>query len=256
MCSIVVDGYKASNAYFKYRPSDNVEAVYNDLEQLSWDLKLAQTEAMIGQSSLIIIVSLYSASLSQYPCMHLPIHTPTLTHTSLQHTFSSNVEFPVHLSREAGGMVESWINGVTWRELCRDTSLDQGDLCRMLRRTVEVLRQIPQAYGVPPNIAQIAYEAADKMDRFPVADVAVDATGAVEGISTSGAKSRTPSNEYHTPSDGPFHHRSRTLTYSLMYIFTAVRCGFQCGREHCPRSRHRARDRGRREHVSPRRRQW
>ena len=50
MCSIVVDGYKASNAYFKYRPSDNVEAVYNDLEQLSWDLKLAQTEAMIGQS--------------------------------------------------------------------------------------------------------------------------------------------------------------------------------------------------------------
>ena len=52
MCSIVVDGYKASNAYFKYRPSDNVEAVYNDLEQLSWDLKLAQTEANIGQIPL------------------------------------------------------------------------------------------------------------------------------------------------------------------------------------------------------------
>ena len=84
-------------------------------------------------------------------------------------------------------MVESWINGVTWRELCRDTSLDQGDLCRMLRRTVEVLRQIPQAYGVPGNIAQVAYEAADKMDRFPVADVAVDPTGALEGSSTSGA---------------------------------------------------------------------
>ena len=225
MCSIVVDGYKASNAYFKYRPSDNVEAVYNDLEQLSWDLKLAQTEAMIGQSSLIIIVSLYSATLivivslvcvlsdtSTYALSNPHSNTPT---HSLQHTFSSNVEFPVHLSREAGGMVESWINGVTWRELCRDTSLDQGDLCRMLRRTVEVLRQIPQAYGVPPNIAQIAYEAADKMDRFPVADVAVDATGAVEGISTSGAKSRTPSNEYHTPSDGPFHHLSRTHSHIL-----------------------------------------
>jgi superfamily II RNA helicase len=53
-----------------------------------------------------------------------------------------SVEFPVHLSREAGGMVEQWVNGVSWRELCRDTSLDQGDLCRMLRRTVEVLRQV------------------------------------------------------------------------------------------------------------------
>jgi DSHCT (NUC185) domain len=34
------------------------------------------------------------------------------------------------------------VNGVSWRELCRDTSLDQGDVCRMLRRTVEVLRQV------------------------------------------------------------------------------------------------------------------
>ena len=31
---------------------------------------------------------------------------------------------------------------MSWRELCRDTSLDQGDVCRMLRRTVEVLRQV------------------------------------------------------------------------------------------------------------------
>jgi superfamily II RNA helicase len=38
--------------------------------------------------------------------------------------------------------VESWVNGASWRELCRDTSLDQGDVCRMLRRTVEVLRQV------------------------------------------------------------------------------------------------------------------
>ncbi len=101
--------------------------------------------------------------------------------------------------------MESWINGITWRDLCKETSLDQGDICRMLRRTgtvpvniqqrlccrpgkvinilsaeltamilitVEVLRQIPYAYGIPPKIAELAYEAADKMDRFPVADFA------------------------------------------------------------------------------------
>jgi hypothetical protein len=40
----------------------------------------------------------------------------------------------------------------------------------MLRRTVEVLRQIPNAYGVPLSVANIAYDAAKAMDRFPVAD--------------------------------------------------------------------------------------
>ena len=31
--------------------------------------------------------------------------------------------------------------------------------------------QIPQAYGVSPRLAQTAYDAANLMDRFPVADV-------------------------------------------------------------------------------------
>jgi len=124
---VVVDGYKASQAYVKNKPSENVQYVFNALEPLSWDLKLAQTEA--------------------------------------------GIDFPVHLSREAGGLVESWINGTSWRDLCKETSLDQGDLCRMLRRTVEVLRQIPQASCIPENIVQLAYDAAKGMDRFPVADL-------------------------------------------------------------------------------------
>lgn len=46
----------------------------------------------------------------------------------------------------------------------------------MMLITVEVLRQIPYAYGIPPKIAELAYEAADKMDRFPVADFAEAST--------------------------------------------------------------------------------
>ena len=48
----------------------------------------------------------------------------------------AGIEFPVNLSGEAGGVVEQWASGVTWRDLCRDTSLDQGDLCRIFGRTV------------------------------------------------------------------------------------------------------------------------
>ena len=50
---------------------------------------------------------------------------------------------------------------------------------------MEVLRQIPYAYGVPPRIAELAYEAAEKMDRFPVADFAdstADASSAVAAV--------------------------------------------------------------------------
>ena len=103
---------------------------------------------------------------------------------------TSKVDFPVHLSRELGGLVETWVGGVTWRELCRDTSLDQGDLCRMLRRTLEVLKQIPLADCVPDEVANIAREAADAMDRFPVADAdPADQTSTTAGVGFGGAAS-------------------------------------------------------------------
>ena len=125
--SVVVDGFKMQNAYFKNRPSEGVFATCTDLDKLSWGLKLVQAE--------------------------------------------TGVDFPVFLSREAGGLVESWASGVSWRDLCKETSLEQGDVCRLLRRTVETLRQIPLAYGVEPAVVQLAVKAAELMDRFPVADM-------------------------------------------------------------------------------------
>ena len=99
----------------------------------------------------------------------------------------AGIEFPVSLSGDAGGLVETWASGVSWRELCKDTSLDQGDVCRILRRTVEALRQIPPAFGVGPELAQTAAAAADKMDRFPVADFGTEIAG---GERSAGAEGR------------------------------------------------------------------
>ena len=81
MCGLVTDGYKAKNAFFKYQPSERVQAVYAELSELSWEVKEAQVEY--------------------------------------------GVEFPTHLCTEMGGLVESWVGGLTWRELCRDTNMDQ-----------------------------------------------------------------------------------------------------------------------------------
>ena len=126
MCAVITDGYKASNAYIKYKPSEPAIEALGELEELSWDLKVQQQTSM--------------------------------------------VDFPVFLAGDAGGLVESWVGGVTWRELCRDTSLDQGDLCRMLRRTLEVLKQVPLAHGVDQKVADLAIAAASRMNRFPVAE--------------------------------------------------------------------------------------
>lgn len=112
MCSVVVDGFKATNSFIKYKASEEVLVVFEELERRSWDLKMAQSNV--------------------------------------------GIEFPVHLNGDMGGLVESWANGVSWRELCRDTSMDQGDLCRMLRRTLETLKQIPKAIGVSDKLAKVS----------------------------------------------------------------------------------------------------
>lgn len=130
MCGLVTDGYKAKNAYFRYKPSNRVLDIYTELETLSWDVRDAQIE--------------------------------------------QGIEFPIHLCTEMGGLVESWVNGLSWRELCKDTNMDQGDLCRTFRRTVELLKQIPLAYGVPTELSAAAAEAVKRMNRFPVADAETD----------------------------------------------------------------------------------
>lgn len=81
------------------------------------------------------------------------------------------VNFPVVLTPDICGVAHMWATGCSWRDLCAATSLDQGDLCRTLRRTVEVLQQIPIAYHVDHKVVEKARRAIRAMDRFPVAEL-------------------------------------------------------------------------------------
>lgn len=40
------------------------------------------------------------------------------------------------------GMVEAWASGLTWREIMMDCAMDEGDLARLLRRTIDLLSQV------------------------------------------------------------------------------------------------------------------
>ena len=69
------------------------------------------------------------------------------------------------------GLVEQWALGVSWTDLCANTSLDEGDVVRILRRTVDILSQIPHVPAVPNSLRVNAIRAIQLLDRFPVNEV-------------------------------------------------------------------------------------
>jgi len=60
--------------------------------------------------------------------------------------------------------------GAAWKELCVNTSLDEGDIVRILRRTLDFLAQIPHVPWLPIRLKQTAIATIRKIDRFPVSE--------------------------------------------------------------------------------------
>ena len=79
-----------------------------------------------------------------------------------------DVAMPVWLERQLVGLVEQWALGVEWHELCEATNLDEGDIVRMLRRTVDLLWQIPQIPDISETLLLNAKTAIAAIKRFPV----------------------------------------------------------------------------------------
>lgn len=84
---------------------------------------------------------------------------------------SSRIDIPVSLSFEIAALVESWASGTSWDQICRDTSLDEGDIARVFRRTAELLAQIPRIPHLPETLKQNAKKANDVVNRPPISDL-------------------------------------------------------------------------------------
>ena len=78
------------------------------------------------------------------------------------------VSLPVWREYELVGLCEQWALGRSWQELCDSVSLAEGDIVRMLRRTVDVLSQIPQIPNISSILSENAREANKMMKRFPI----------------------------------------------------------------------------------------
>ncbi|MBE9206994.1 RNA helicase [Nostoc sp. LEGE 06077] len=82
-----------------------------------------------------------------------------------------NVALPIWLEFELIALVEKWALGMEWTELCSHTTLDEGDVVRILRRTLDLLSQIPHVPHLPDIFQRNAYRAMQLIDRFPVNEV-------------------------------------------------------------------------------------
>ena len=79
-----------------------------------------------------------------------------------------DITIPVWLELELTGVIEQWALGTDWQELCENTSLDEGDLVRLLRRTIDLLSQIPQIPNISSYLKKSAKDAVTKLKRFPI----------------------------------------------------------------------------------------
>ncbi|MGK7948142.1 MAG: DEAD/DEAH box helicase [Xenococcaceae cyanobacterium] len=84
----------------------------------------------------------------------------------VQHRYG--VSLPVWREYELVGLCQQWALGIEWSELSENTNLDEGDIVRILRRTVDVLWQIPQIPNVSAILVDNAKEAIARMKRFPI----------------------------------------------------------------------------------------
>ncbi|MEH2061898.1 MAG: RNA helicase [Nostoc sp.] len=82
-----------------------------------------------------------------------------------------NVALPIWLEFELIAIVEQWALGMEWTELCENTTLDEGDVVRILRRTLDLLSQIPHVPHLPDSFQRNAHRAMQLIDRFPVNEV-------------------------------------------------------------------------------------
>lgn len=69
------------------------------------------------------------------------------------------------------GLVEAWASGASWSQIMADSNMDDGDMARLLIRTIDLLKQVQHNAHMLPELKGAAAEALRGMDRKPVADL-------------------------------------------------------------------------------------
>ncbi len=84
--------------------------------------------------------------------------------------FNNSIDFPIYLEKDLTGIVSQWARGQKWKEIILNTSLDEGDVVRIIRRTIDVLSQIQYCCGLSSKLKNNAKLTLKAINRFPVSE--------------------------------------------------------------------------------------
>ena len=82
-----------------------------------------------------------------------------------------NVSVPINLNPDYSAFIEQWAGGMDWEELLSGSEIDEGDVVRIFKRTLDLLRQLTIISGVDQELARTAGMAIDCINRDPVSEV-------------------------------------------------------------------------------------
>ncbi len=82
-----------------------------------------------------------------------------------------NVNVTINLSPDYSAFIEQWALGTDWEELVTGSDISEGDLVRIFKRTIDVLRQLTVIPNVNPELVKTAGRAVECINRDPVSDV-------------------------------------------------------------------------------------
>ncbi|MDA9746426.1 DEAD/DEAH box helicase [Prochlorococcus sp. AH-736-K20] len=81
-----------------------------------------------------------------------------------------HIEIPIYLETDLTGIISEWARGKKWKDLVFNTSLDEGDVVRIIRRSIDVLSQVQYCIGVSNKLKSKAKQALKAINRFPVSE--------------------------------------------------------------------------------------
>jgi len=65
-------------------------------------------------------------------------------------------------------LIEMWAEGLEWEELTQMTESSEGDVVRVFKRTIDILRQIVNAQYINPQLNDTARDAIKAILREPI----------------------------------------------------------------------------------------
>lgn len=80
----------------------------------------------------------------------------------------NNIETAMYINSYYSSMIEMWINGAEWDSIIDQVEMGEGDVVRIFKRTVDVLRQLCVISNIPETLVFTAREAITGILREPI----------------------------------------------------------------------------------------